>query len=328
MRASERSVLHVLPHPGGGGETYVDLLDRRCPAIASAGSISHLARRRLAPAARARRRRRAPRGPRHDLLHVHGEVAGGLCLPLLATRPSSSRCTASTSLRRSSGFRRRAAVLNLRAVLRAADRTICVAETEHDDLDGAVGPRAARRAVVVRNGVRVPARRARPSEPRCARSSGSPTRSRSGSGSARSTSARIRSRRFAPRSAPRSRCSSSATARSGHRSSGPRASRSASSAIASDVPRLLAAGDLFVLTSRREGLSLLAPRGDGARASRGRDRPARERRGDRRRGRRLAATKTSLVAAAPPARRERARARRPRRARAASASPSSSAPTR
>ena len=27
MAAAERTVLHVLPHPGGGGETYVDLLD-------------------------------------------------------------------------------------------------------------------------------------------------------------------------------------------------------------------------------------------------------------------------------------------------------------
>ena len=26
MSAAERTVLHVLPHPGGGGETYVDLL--------------------------------------------------------------------------------------------------------------------------------------------------------------------------------------------------------------------------------------------------------------------------------------------------------------
>jgi len=26
MAAADRTVLHVLPHPGGGGETYVDLL--------------------------------------------------------------------------------------------------------------------------------------------------------------------------------------------------------------------------------------------------------------------------------------------------------------
>jgi glycosyltransferase involved in cell wall biosynthesis len=156
MRQPERSVLHVLPHPGGGGETYVELLgamrgyrfDRVCLARSATPAPSELGRGLVEAARRARR---------HDLLHVHGEVASGLCLALLSTRPSVVTLHGLHLVRRVTGARRLAVALNLRAVLRAADRTICVSESEHDQLVRAVGSRAARRAVVIRNGVRLPA---------------------------------------------------------------------------------------------------------------------------------------------------------------------------
>jgi L-malate glycosyltransferase len=157
MREPERSVLHVLPHPGGGGETYVDVLSdmpgyRFCRVHLAPGtspSVGQLARGLAAVYGRTQR---------HDLLHVHGEVAGALCLPLLAARPSIVTLHGLHLTRRLSGLPRKAAALNLRAVLRAADRTICVAQAEHEILATVVGPEeAARRAVVVRNGCRRPA---------------------------------------------------------------------------------------------------------------------------------------------------------------------------
>jgi len=151
MREPERSVLHVLPHPGGGGETYVDVLSdmpgyrfsRAYLAPSATPSIRRLARGVVDASRRARR---------HDLLHVHGEAAGGLCLPVLATRPSVVTLHGLHLTRRLRGLPRKAAALNLRAVLRAADRTICVSQAEHEILATLVGTRATRRAVVVRNG--------------------------------------------------------------------------------------------------------------------------------------------------------------------------------
>ena len=154
MRATERSVLHVLPHPGGGGETYVDLLDdmpgyrfsRNCLAPIPTPSTFQLARG-VATALKL--------GRGHDLVHAHGEVAGGMCIPLLATKPSVVTLHGLHLVRRLSGYRRRAAVLNVRAVLRSANSTVCVSQTEHDELARVVST-GARRAVVIRNGVRIP----------------------------------------------------------------------------------------------------------------------------------------------------------------------------
>jgi glycosyltransferase involved in cell wall biosynthesis len=162
MGTPEPSVLHVLPHPGGGGEAYVDALGEM-PAYrfsrvylgpSAAPSVGDLARG-VVDAFR--------RAGRHDLLHLHGEVAGGLCLPLLAVRPSIITLHGLHLTRRLSGLLQTAAALNLRAVVRAADRTICVGKAEHDILAAVLGPDAARRAVVVRNGVR-PAARANETE--------------------------------------------------------------------------------------------------------------------------------------------------------------------
>src|SRR5262249_20566629 len=91
----------------------------------------------------------------HDLLHVHGEVAGALFLPLLVARPSVVTLHGLHLARRLRGTGARAAALNLRAVLRASDRTICVSTAEHDALSRLVGD-AASRAVVVHNGARAP----------------------------------------------------------------------------------------------------------------------------------------------------------------------------
>jgi len=155
MGVAERSILHVLPHPGGGGDTYVDVLSdmpgyrfgRAYLASSPTPSLRQLSRG-VIDALR--------RGRRHDFLHVHGEVGSGLCLPIIATRPSIVTLHGLNLTRRLSGLVQEAALLNLRAVVRAADATICVSKAEHADLMAMVRSTAASRAVVVHNGVRLP----------------------------------------------------------------------------------------------------------------------------------------------------------------------------
>jgi glycosyltransferase involved in cell wall biosynthesis len=93
----------------------------------------------------------------HDLVHLHGEVAATLCLPALALRPSVLTLHGLNVTRRSTGVSRAAAALDLRVILRAASKTICVSEAERDEVIEAAGPAAARRAVVIHNGVGRPA---------------------------------------------------------------------------------------------------------------------------------------------------------------------------
>jgi glycosyltransferase involved in cell wall biosynthesis len=146
----------VLPHPGGGGETYVNLLermdgyafDRRClvrsPTLAAV--VPLLAR---TPGVNLELRRSA-------VGHVHGEVAALACLPALASRPSVVTLHGLNLLRRLRGLRGRCASLNLRLIVRAASRTICVSHAERDEVVEAVGPDAARRLVTIQYGVDLP----------------------------------------------------------------------------------------------------------------------------------------------------------------------------
>lgn len=152
-----RSVLHVLPHPGGGGERYVDLLERMDGyrferRFLADGPRERRPDRLLAAAARAQVAAR-----RHDLVHVHGEAAAFLTLPVVAGRPSLVTLHGINVLRRSVGLRRTLATVNLRAVVRAAHRTICVSETEYDEVGRVLRARGMSRVVLIRNGVLPPA---------------------------------------------------------------------------------------------------------------------------------------------------------------------------
>lgn len=147
-------MLHVLPHPGGGGETYVDVLEAMPSYRFSRIYLAHSPSPPLAQLGRgvveAFRRARG-----HDVLHVHGEVAGGLCLPLLATRASVVTLHGLHLTRRLTGVRQTAAALNLRSVGRASNCTICVSNAERAELATFVG-RSAALAVVIHNGVHLP----------------------------------------------------------------------------------------------------------------------------------------------------------------------------
>ena len=253
MQARERSVLHVLPHPRGGGETYVDLLgampgyrSSRIHLTSSQNAYRHLARGVAGAYARARE---------HDLVHVHGEIAAGLCLPLLATRPSVVTLHGLHLVRRLHGLPREAAALNLRALLRAADRTICVSNAEHAYLTSIVGPLGTRRAVVVRNGVRPPPPTSEEERRKI----------RAELGLADSATVAIWVGSLDERKDPLAaiRAAERATVTLLVVGDGPLRREVVRTATRSvhvlggrgDVPRLLGAADLFVLTSHREGLA-------------------------------------------------------------------------
>lgn len=254
MQAPERSVLHVLPHPGGGGETYVDLLEEM-PGY-------RFARVYLAPGPRAtpalaRGLLEAARNTRrHDLLHVHGDAAAALCLPLLATRPSVVTLHGLNLVRRLGGARRRAAALALRAVLRAADRTICVSQAEREELLRIAGQAATERALVIRNGVRVPP----------ALTANERAVARRELGIAEDEVVGIWVGALGEHKGPLAAVRAARKAGVGllvvgegplrtevEREAGDRVRVLGQRA---DVPRLLGAADLFVLTSQREGLSV------------------------------------------------------------------------
>lgn len=164
-----RTVLHVLPHPGAGGEAYVDALSEMggyrfdriwlAPSARPAGSVRPVVENSV---------RVLRRAQFHDVLHVHGEVASTLCLPSLRSRPSVVTLHGLHLVRRLRGAARAAAALNLRLVLRAASRTICVSHAERAHVVALLGEGAARRAVVIENGVK-PARLPSPEERAAAR---------------------------------------------------------------------------------------------------------------------------------------------------------------
>jgi glycosyltransferase involved in cell wall biosynthesis len=156
--AAMARVLHILPHRGGGGETYIDLLagidgftHSRAPLSAgrtplSAAASIPLRWPRVALAAR-----------RADLVHAHGDVAAVLALPLLRARPSVVTTHGLHFLRRATGARRVVFERAMRAVAGSAARVVCTSQAEAGELAALLGAGLAERLVVVRNGVALPA---------------------------------------------------------------------------------------------------------------------------------------------------------------------------
>lgn len=149
-----RTVLHVLPHPGGGGETYVDALAHmdgyRFERLYLASGPQPLEALRSLPRAAFTVLRKARA---YDLLHVHGEAASAICLPSVAARRSIVTLHGLHLVRRTAGMKRSVAKANLRLVIRAATQTICVSDAERAEVLDIVGAGVSGRVVVVHNGV-------------------------------------------------------------------------------------------------------------------------------------------------------------------------------
>lgn len=153
-----RTVLHVLPHPGGGGETYIDLLEGmegyRHERFALSPTRSRL---RNVPSVLARRAELRRLAADADLVHVHGDMAAMIAAPGLRDRPLVFTTHGLHRLRRSTGPVGWLVRKRLRAAVEASTRTICIAGDEREDLAAALPESLHERLVVVANGVPVAA---------------------------------------------------------------------------------------------------------------------------------------------------------------------------
>jgi glycosyltransferase involved in cell wall biosynthesis len=139
----------VLPHPGGGGERYVDHLEAMPGYSFDRAYLTPDGRASQVPGGLARLRR----GMReHHLVHLHGDSAGIACLPLIGSRPSVITLHGSHLIRRSSGIRGRAVRGAARRLLGRVDAAIAVSPSELEDARE-LAPGAADRLVLVDNGV-------------------------------------------------------------------------------------------------------------------------------------------------------------------------------
>lgn len=153
-----QKVLHVLPHPGGGAETYIDLLEglegyeHRRFALSVTRS-----RARGIPSVLARLREVRRLAREADVVHVHGDMAAMLAAPGLRGRPLVITTHGLHRLRRSTGLTGRVVRRRLRSAVAASAVTICIASDERDDLAAALPPSLHGKLVVVANGVPVAA---------------------------------------------------------------------------------------------------------------------------------------------------------------------------
>jgi glycogen(starch) synthase len=256
-----RSVLHVLPHRGHGNERYCDVLEamdgysavrvaltaRRQPLFAAPGIVARLPG--LARSARS-----------HDLVHVHGEVASLLCLPILRRRRFVVTLHGLHLLRRTRGPARRAVERAVRAIVASADRTICVSHAEREEVASIVPETTLERVATIRNGLPLP-----PSPAEHNRE-----RARAALGLSDGTCAALFAGQLEERKDPGTAVAAAAGARDAGApiellvaGDGPlraELERRAAPGVRilghrDDVEALLAAADVFVLPSRREGLS-------------------------------------------------------------------------
>jgi len=151
-----RTVLHVLPHPGGGAETYIDLLEGLEGYHHQRIALS-VTRSRLQgiPSVLGRRREIGRLAGSADLVHVHGDMAAMIAAPGLRDRPLVFTTHGLHRLRRSTGLTGRLVRWRLRAAVAASSRTICIARDERNDLAAALPASLHDRLVVVPNGVPV-----------------------------------------------------------------------------------------------------------------------------------------------------------------------------
>lgn len=141
----------MLPHAGGGAETYLSLLaqlegfeQRRVELAAARTALA------AAPSIAARYLGLARRMSQADLVHVHGDAALLLTLPLAGRAPIVWTTHGLHLVRRHPAF----APL-LRASMARARATMCTSHTEAHELEQ-VAPALRERLLVVPNGVALP----------------------------------------------------------------------------------------------------------------------------------------------------------------------------
>jgi glycosyltransferase involved in cell wall biosynthesis len=152
------TVLNVLPHPGGGAERMLDVLERVQPGVRHQRAYLAPSSEPLdaAPAIPRRWPGIVRHAARADIVHAHGDMAAMLIIPLLAGRPSAMSTHGLSFLRRARGSRLSAARRAMDAVMRRASRTVCTSAAELRELQDIIGDGDARCLRLVLNGVPVP----------------------------------------------------------------------------------------------------------------------------------------------------------------------------
>jgi glycosyltransferase involved in cell wall biosynthesis len=150
-------VLHVLPHAGAGADTYIRVLSSLEDFTFDVFELSESRTGLAALASIAGRQPGLAKAARcADLIHVHGEVASSISLPwLLARRSVVTLHGLHLARRLPRGLPRRLGQINLRLIVGAANRTICVSNAERDELRWLPERLQAKLAVVL-NGLELP----------------------------------------------------------------------------------------------------------------------------------------------------------------------------
>ncbi len=153
-----REVLHVLPHPGGGAETYIDLLEALPGYRHERFPLSKTRSRRAGIGSVLGRRRQLQRlADGADLVHLHGDMAAMIAAPGMRGRPLLITGHGLHRLRRTGGLAGRLLRRRLAAAVAASARTVLITEAERDELAAVLPPAVLGRLVVVHNGVPLPA---------------------------------------------------------------------------------------------------------------------------------------------------------------------------
>ena len=150
-------VLHVLPHRGGGAETYIDYLERM-PGVLHERHYLSSGRAPVHAAVSIPVGWPALRGAARtaDLLHTHGDMASIATQSLLRGRPTVITSHGLHFLRRSDGWRLWLVRRGLRATASAAQAFICCSVAERDELLPILSEADHPKLHVIHNGVDLP----------------------------------------------------------------------------------------------------------------------------------------------------------------------------
>jgi glycosyltransferase involved in cell wall biosynthesis len=145
------TVLHILPHRGGGAEQYLDALAALPYAQRRVALSSSRAPLLAAPSLAARWPAAALAARRADLVHVHGDMAAILSLPMLRMRPALFTTHGLHLLRRARGARGRLARRGVVAAAAACRATVCTSNAERDELAALLPAPLAARLIAIPN---------------------------------------------------------------------------------------------------------------------------------------------------------------------------------
>ena len=253
-------ILHLLPHPGGGGEQNHRTIG------AGLSGFSHdfavLTGRRTLPAAVPgllfRRPFLARQASQADVIHIDGDTAAALSRQLVGSRPTVITTAGLHLLRRTRGFLAPAVRQRIRAEVRRSSSTLCTSQAEYDELRMLCGDDAP--LFRVYNGVPFPT-----TEP------GTRAEVRRELGLGEDEVVALMAARLESRKHPLAAAQASIAARAGGApvvllvaGEGPLARKLRNLAgpavrplgFRRDVDRLIAASDFYLMPSEREGFSL------------------------------------------------------------------------